>query len=370
MLQKTSILGIVGAAIISVGLGTLLATILGGSAVGFLAFIVLTGASVWGIETYLVKPMRQLANSAAKMDQLLSGSTANLPIPVQPKVGTELIQLASGLQNAGNTFGQRLAELDSIHAISQTITSSTLDYEKTVKSVLAAVQKVVDYDAAEVAILNGRHLIVEAWWGKEGFTDTTGRKYSVGKGPTGTIAATKEPLFLPIVKPSEDLQRTIGFASVEIELVSKTTKLVINSFLGIPLLIGDRLIGTLTLVHHEPEFFTEDDMRQLNKLADHASIAIDNALQVRQREQELRNQIQELRIEIDRSRVSEQIEEVTSSDFFRHLQDNAAKMRERYANRAQQSSADKDRSGEGPPASQAYSDENIAKNENDASEDA
>ena len=66
---------------------------------------------------------------------------------------------------------------------------------KTVKSVLAAVQKVVDYDAAEVSVLRGNNLIVESWWGKDGFKDTTGRKYRIGKGPTGTIAATKETLY-------------------------------------------------------------------------------------------------------------------------------------------------------------------------------
>ena len=99
------------------------------------------------------------------------------------------------------------------------------------------------------------------------------------------------------------------------------------------MLISDRLIGTLTLVHHEKDHFTEDDMRQLNQLADHASIAIDNALKVREREAELKQQIAELKIEIDQRKVSSQVEEVTGSDFFKQLQDNAAKMREQHNNR-------------------------------------
>ncbi len=368
MLEKLSVLGIIAAVIVGVSLIATIAAAFGGIIVGLPVLIIVGIAGIWFIETSIAKPMRQLALTASKMNKLLSGNTATMPLPVHPTIGLELRQLSNGLHNASESFGQRLAELDSIHAISQTITSSTLDYEKTVKSVLAAVQKVVDYDAAEVAIVGGRNLTVEAWWGKDGFTDTTGRKYSMGKGPTGTIAATKEPLFLPTVKASEDLQRTIGFASVEIELVGKTTKLVISSFLGIPLLIGDRLIGTLTLVHHEANFFTEDDMRQLNKLADHASIAIDNALQVRQREQELKNQIQELRIEIDKGKVSQQIEEVTNSDFFRHLQDNAAKMRERQANRTTQPHPTNEDIDTDSSATSEENTEKTTKNENDPSE--
>lgn len=367
MLEKLSLSVILAIVVIVVGFVSTTAAFIN-PILGLVVLFVASGAGVWYIHTNVSQPLQRLAKTTFKLDKLIEGNTATMPTPVLFHVGSELRLLSDGLLTASESFGQRLAELNSIHAISQTITSSTLDYEKTVKSVLAAVQQVVDYDAAEVAILSGRNLTVEAWWGKDGFTDTTGRKYTVGKGPTGTIAANKEPLFLPTVKASEDLQRTIGFASVEIELVSKTTKLVISSFLGIPLLIGDRLIGTLTLVHHEADFFKEDDMRQLNKLADHASIAIDNALKVREREQELQNQIQELRIEIDRGRVSQQIEEVTSSDFFRHLQDNAAKMRERHANRVQQSSPTAT-----APEPDASAEENVNKTtetENDPSENA
>ena len=86
------------------------------------------------------------------------------------------------------------------------------------------------------------------------------------------------------------------------------------------------------MVHHEAGFFTEDNKRQLNKLADHASIAIDNAIQVHEREEALRQQIEELKIEIDQAKLASQVDEVTDTDFFRNLQANAAKMRQRYGN--------------------------------------
>ena len=341
MLDKLSISVLISVIVIIVGLVAVVATVVAGVAVAVPVFIVMVVLAAFAIESLVSRPIRGVIETVRALEAPLNSGHVDESITFQDAMaGAEFNALVVELRKANNDFQRRVTELDSLHAISQTITSSTLDYEKTVKSVLAAVQRVVDYDAAEVGVLHGNSLTVEAWWGKDGFKDTTGRRYRLGKGPTGTIAATKEPLFLATVNSSEDLQRTIGYASVETEFIAKSTKLIINSFLGIPLLIGDKLIGTLTLVHHEPDFFSEDDMRQLNKLADHASIAIDNALQVRQREEELKKQIHDLQIEIDQAKLTSQVEEVTSSDFFKTLQDNAARMRERQSSNRDRTGSD------------------------------
>lgn len=340
MLDKYPVSWILIGMVVAVGLISVVATAAAGIVAGAPVLIVLAIGVAVLIESNIGKPMRTLAEHTTKLDnELENDQAAGLPVADIGGMGAEINTISTGLKHFTDSFQRRITEIDSLHAISQTITSSTLDYEKTVKSVLEAVQRVVDYDAAEVGVLSGSTLTVEAWWGKDGFKDTTGRRYKKGKGLTGTIAATNAPLFLPTVS-SPEAQKTIAEAASETELIAKSTKLVINSFLGIPLLIGDRLIGTLTLVHHDPDHFTEDDMRQLNKLADHASIAIDNALKVREREEALKKQIQELKIEIDQQKLSKQVEEVTGSDFFRNLQDNAAKMRERQNNLRERKVAD------------------------------
>lgn len=338
MFDKLSVSWVMIALLAVITLIAVVVTAVAGTVVGLIVAVVLAIGAAFLVESALAKPLRMLVQLTAQLGRQTSSESEVPPTPSKA-LGHEIGQLQANIQTAQSAFRQRLTEIETIHAISQTITSSTLDYEKTVKSVLEAVQRVVDYDAAEVGVLRGGNLTVEAWWGKEDFKDTTGRKYRVGKGPTGTIAATKQPLFLPTIPADEDLKRTIAVItdessgadfSLQSEFLQKTTKLVINSFLGIPLLISDRLIGTLTLVHHEDGHFTEDDMRQLNQLADHASIAIDNALEVRQREAALKQQIEDLKIEIDQAKLSTQVEEVTGSDFFKNLQDNAARMRERH----------------------------------------
>jgi GAF domain-containing protein len=199
------------------------------------------------------------------------------------------------------------------------------------RAVLEAVRQVVDADAAEVILLKeGGSLVVEAWHGKEGFNNTVGRKFRSGEGLVGTVASTRQISLMATIQ-SPDLKSTLADASsaVHRELFVRTTKLVINSFLGLPMMIGDRLIGVLALVHHEAGHFTEADKRQLTKLIAQASIAIDNAVKVREREGLLQKQISQLQIEIDDAKKLRQVAEITETDFFKELQGKANRMRQR-----------------------------------------
>ncbi|MEK7276067.1 MAG: GAF domain-containing protein [Chloroflexota bacterium] len=107
----------------------------------------------------------------------------------------------------------------------------------------------------------------------------------------------------------------------------------IRSFLGVPLLISDHLIGALTLVHRDPGHFTETDKRQLSKLTAQASIAIENAIQVRERENALKQQIRQLQIEIDETKKARQVEEIVDTEYFQKLKERAMKMRKEAKDR-------------------------------------
>ena len=312
-------------------------------------------ASVW-LARRITKPVLQLSETAkevrASVDTEMTDVIGqNLKELSNLSSAREITNLADVFKKMVTALQDRMVELNSIYAMGQTITAN-VDYEDTMQAVLKAVREVVAYDAAEISLMKGKSLTVEAWQGSEGYNDTTGRKYKVGRGPTGQIADTKQSVLLSEIKGTEDLQRTLGYAGAGSEFLAKTTKVVINSFLGIPLLIGDRLLGTLALVHQEKGHFSDDDERQLSKLAAQASVAIQNAMQVREREGQLKRQIEELKIEIDQAKLTKQVEEVTDSDFFRNLQQNAARMRRRFS----EDDTDSDAAAEGP-ASDSDSDE-------------
>lgn len=287
-------------------------------------------------------PLQHITKTAEAISTAANAALADeveqhlIQLQQQTTQASEVTQMVTAFNAMAQVFQTRITEFNSIYAMGQAITAK-IDFEQTVRAVLDAIKQVVEFDAAEVAVLKGNKLVVEAWSGQQDFNNTTGREYQMGHGPTGTIATTKQSLLTSTVQANVDgLYRTLGHEAVTGEFMMKTHKVVINSLLGIPLLIGDRLIGTLMLVHREPGRFTEREERQLNTLAAQASVAIDNAIQVRQREEALKAQIRELRVEIDESRLEEQVEEITSSDYFQNLQANAAKMRKRVYTRSRQ----------------------------------
>jgi len=101
----------------------------------------------------------------------------------------------------------------------------------------------------------------------------------------------------------------------------------IRSYVGVPLMVGDQLVGTLGLASTRPQQFDEHAKRLLEAIAPQAAIAIHNAHRIRQREEALRRQIEELRVEIDEARKKRQVEEITDTNYFRELQEKARKLR-------------------------------------------
>ncbi|MBN1681302.1 MAG: GAF domain-containing protein [Anaerolineae bacterium] len=292
--------------------------------------------AVWLAGSF-TRPVRQLARHVNNLVEAADAETGDAITPqldalARLDLPQDMDDLAIGSCRLGQLIQQRINEFNTIYTMGQAI-SAELDFEDTVRAVIRAMQQVVGFDAAEVSVARGKVLVVEAWIGRKDFNDTTGREYRIGRGPTGMIASTKAPVFMPTITSEDDLKRTLGYATEAGEFLMKTTKVVINSFLGIPLLIGERLIGTLTLVHSQPGHFTEADKRQLNKLAAQASIAIDNAIKIRQRENALKAQIRELRVEIDHKQLEDDVEKITTTDYFQSLQADAARMRKRVYTR-------------------------------------
>lgn len=268
----------------------------------------------------ITRPVLQLSETAQKIEASVDEETNNLisdNLERLANVGNlrEIDNLAKVFEQMVVALQQRMTELGSVYAMGQTITSN-VDYEATMQAILTSIQQVVDFDAAEIAIARKDTLVVEAWQGHEGYQNTQGQQYPIGQGLIGEMAAQRTVLFQPRVEAS---------ASFAME----TEQHEVRSILGIPLVVGPTLIGAIILAHHSPDYFGESAKRQLLKLAPQASIAIDNAVKVKEREAALKQQIEELKIEIDQTKRKAQVQEVTDSDFFRNLQANAEKMRRR-----------------------------------------
>ena len=88
--------------------------------------------------------------------------------------------------------------------------------------------------------------------------------FSVGVGLTGHVAQTGKPMLVPNVRESDiclQLAESVGDESLA----------------SVPLRYGQRVIGVITLAKLGIGQFDEDDLRLLEVLAGHASVALENA---------------------------------------------------------------------------------------------
>ena len=215
----------------------------------------------------------------------------------------------------------RMAELRTVYQIGQDITA-TLEAEETLAALLDRVQDVIAYHAAEITLFDRREnaLIVTAWNGVDEFTDSKGKQYTLGKGAVCKMGQELQSILLDdISAPSE------GEGDTEPLFEEENVK----SLLGVPLLIRDRLVGTVELLSSDVAAFTEDDRRLLETIAPQAAIAIEKAQQVREREQKLKNEIKQLRIEIDEAKRQKQVDQIVGTDYFQRLSQKARDLRQR-----------------------------------------
>lgn len=216
---------------------------------------------------------------------------------------------------------QRNTELRSVYQIAQTITASSIDPDETLQTILGQVRQMIPYDDAEICFYVPEEdgLRVQICEGDNAF-NADDRLYRIGVGFAGWIAEQRRSLLLADAGNPP---------TVEPELSPVEEESPVRSYVGVPLLVGDQLVGTLGLASAQLGKFDEHTKRLLETIAPQAAIAIHNARRVRQREEALRRQIKELRIEIDEAKRAKQVAEITETDYFRQLREKAERFRGR-----------------------------------------
>jgi PAS domain S-box-containing protein len=94
----------------------------------------------------------------------------------------------------------------------------------------------------------------------------------VGEGFTGRVAATGQPVLIPTIRPAEFASATLPEYRPFLE------QLGVTSAIAMPLKCQGKIVGVANLLRSDVDHpFTEDDLRALESLAEHASVAIANA---------------------------------------------------------------------------------------------
>jgi HAMP domain-containing protein/putative methionine-R-sulfoxide reductase with GAF domain len=237
-------------------------------------------------------------------------------------IAQQLHELNHRLEQMVDSLRQRMRQLETIYHIGQLITAN-VELDDALEAILEETRRIIPYSAAEICLSDPERnsLKVNAWAGAQGSAtiDTTGYEYTLGEGYTGWIGAHGESLLVPDVHAYPELTPTYRKLKPGV---------LLNSFIGVPMLLGGKLVGTLELVHTERNHFTQDHLRLLTLIATQAAVAIENARLVQQREERLKQQIEELSIEIDEVKKAQQVAEITETEYFQELQETARSMRE------------------------------------------
>ncbi|MBI4772363.1 MAG: GAF domain-containing protein, partial [Chloroflexi bacterium] len=188
-------------------------------------------------------------------------------------------QTAVALDNARLFEAEHAAreQAETLRAATQAL-SATLDLQQVFDLILSELRRVVPYDSASVQRLKGERLEVIGGHGFPNLPELLGVSFDMtaGDNPNREVVRTRAPLILEDAPAIYAEFRRGPHAAAGI-----------RSWLGVPLLFGDRLIGMIALDKQAPDFYTEAHARLALAFAAQAAVAIENARLYQQASQRL-----------------------------------------------------------------------------------
>jgi len=174
-------------------------------------------------------------------------------------------QLAAAIENA-RLFGElerRLDEVQALFAVGQSLVT-TLNLDKVLGLIVDAALKTIP--VAHKAVIHfldeANEMLVPKAVSHHGQGAGRSAKMRVGEGVAGCAVMEKRAIYVPDTRADP-------------HFVDSGTD--VRSLLVVPMILGETVIGTLSLDSAETAAFTQDDERLLVMLANQAAVAIENA---------------------------------------------------------------------------------------------
>ena len=143
------------------------------------------------------------------------------------------------------------------------------DVERIGHTIADELRLLIDYHNCRVFLRDGDDLLPVAFRGDltsaDPDTEVEVRATRLGRGITGRVAETGEPLLTGDAARSEFGEQIAGTAEIA------------ESLLAVPLIFGSRVTGVIVISKLGLDQFDADDLRLLEVLAAHASVALENA---------------------------------------------------------------------------------------------
>lgn len=254
----------------------------------------LTSALVFIVAVVLTTPLIREMNTGirallAGADRVTAGKLAE-PVPLPG--GFELRRLArtfnsmmQELSSRERRLKQRLSELEALRQVSLQLTS-TLDPEVVFETIAEAALRLVSAEEVHIFMSEAQPLnlrfVASAWQQKP--------------YPPSPRPPRADGLVMQVARSGElvlvnHAQSHPLFASAQAQTWD------IHAAAGLPLTVGQKVVGVLHVVVRDRETFSDDDLRILDLLADQAAVAIENTRlygEVAEREAHLQTVLQKL----------------------------------------------------------------------------
>lgn len=152
------------------------------------------------------------------------------------------------------------------------VVAATLRQDEAIELILQQLARVVEYDSAAVMLWQEETshpgigcLTIVGGRGWANPSDVIGIRFPIpGNNPNTLVIQKREPYVLTNAPDSYSTFRQEPHSHI-------------HSWLGVPLVIGDRLVGMLSIDHAQKAFYTMDHARLVAAFANQVAIAIENA---------------------------------------------------------------------------------------------
>ncbi|RLC78032.1 MAG: hypothetical protein DRI61_10505 [Chloroflexi bacterium] len=198
--------------------------------------------------------------------------------------------IAKGLYRARTQLERRVQELSVINRIGQALVSY-LD-----------VNQILEVLKAQSASLLGEESIYLALYDEE--KDEIAFPLAVEQGETRHWASRRSANGLTeyVIRTARPLLLNGDVSAQAAQLGIEPIGRIPKAWLGVPLKVGERVIGVLAVQRYEsPEPYTQDDLRLLSTIASQVAIAIENARLYQRTDEALASKVQELEAVLDAS---------------------------------------------------------------------
>jgi len=218
---------------------------------------------------YFYVDMDSLYGSFDATDRDMLGMLAN-----QGAVALDNAQWAQGLERKveerTEQLNQRVDELAILNSVGEAM-AKTLDVKTVVKIVGDKVQSIFASESVTIRLYDpATKLIHRAYDYDKGYEDLTQTSFPIGKGLTTQIIESGKPLLFGTAEEA-DIAGSLNAPS------NLNPTEVTQSFLGVPIIVNDKVIGTVSIQSYKQHAYSENSLRLLQTLSANMGVAIQNA---------------------------------------------------------------------------------------------